>query len=276
MDDVYSNFLLAIQKHDVLQTAKDGSYEPLSAFSREQEWGIPSYDFNSLLDPAHPDYQGKRIAELGCETFQSVKAGVMAAAGFDFGLKLDSDAPVRFGLTAHQMPIIDCVFVFRYNGYWIVAAYRPRPSQIPGQTINAVMAPYGLVNGQRWVRVKLTDGLANTVASAAALICNPKIVYEMAAPSLASGQVAKRRRMRKLKQVPKTQIIRLTKIEKIGSPPPKPPQGGSHSSPRPHDRSVNGFSRTYKRTGLTKWYPGPIKVRGGSEAAGAVRYRVVP
>ncbi len=142
---------------------------------------------------------------------------------------------------------------------------------------NDDLEAYRADSSGKWQIILSPERLISAAAIAAHLMLmlkNRKFIYEMADDSAARKSVnVGRMKGGRVPLQPIRRVIHLTEVVKIGVTDPQPPQGGIHRSPIPHDRG--GHHRTYK-SGKTVYFPGPIKVRGGKEAAPPMRYIVKP
>ena len=279
MKNAYSDFVLSMRAGKVIEPIDDFGFVPVGKVKRDKDWELPSYDFGHLLDAGHPDYLGDRASEL-VDELGATTAEELEAVGVDAGPGLNPKGRVAlYGVRGATMTQ-PCAFVYWKDGQRNVLTYRPVAEQVIGGIITHSIRceNYRLFNdgaaGSRWILTKGQSASIQPIAAAAsALLANPIVVFDAADFDASRAALNRHRKKQSKRLFPATQIVRLTKVVKI-SEPDRPHQGGSHASPRPHDRAPNGYTRTYKKTGLTKSYPGPIKVRGGAEAAGAVEYEV--
>lgn len=278
----FATFLAAMQRNNVMKATAPGATTlmPVGKIKKDKDWAIASYDFGDLLNENSPAFLGtERIAEAskGVQVHKIDREegitpdGLIQVAGTNHLVMTPRDQPAFNDSKAYAI-------ILNHKGCPTVITGRPDHNveyDIPMLRIEGYKF-ITTVKGNFWLLMTGNPEWVKEMQQVAiSLLANPKIVFEMADASDFKG-VNDRQRMAGKRQVPTSHIIRLTKVEKIGEADPKPHQGGTHKSPIPHDRAKNGYTRTYKKTGLTKWYPGPIKVKGGREAAGAVEYRVVP
>ena len=279
MKKTYADFVLTTRAGKVIEPVDTFGFVPVGKLKRDKDWDLPSYDFGHLLDAGHPDYLGDRVCELMGE-LGATTAEELEAMGVDAGPGLHPEARVACygvrGATTTQ----PCAFVYWKDGQRNILTHRPVGEQmIKGIITRSIRCEnYRLfddgVAGSRWILIKGQSASIQPIAAAAsALLANPNVVFDSADFDASRAALNRHRKKHGKRLFPATRIVRLTKVVKL-SEPDRPHQGGSHASPRPHDRAPDGYTRTYKKTGLTKWYPGPIKVRGGAEAAGAVEYEV--
>ena len=275
----YGRFLLDMRSGRVMENLSVWpgyeNWQPARKIKRDKNWSIPSYDFGYLIDPQSPDYIGDRVDGLVNEI------GTLSGDDLDIGpgqLPINPNGLVT--VTSHKAATLEheCAFLFNYAGKRHVLTYRPSTHFMDGNERKGVRCEfYRFENGRFRLIVGESAWLHKMATTASTLLANPNIIYEMGEFDSDMSVLNKRRRAQGLKRVPATQIIRLTRVEKIGgAEQARVDQGGTHASPRPHNRAPNGYHRTYKRTGLTKWYPGPIKVRGGADAVEALEYEVRP
>lgn len=236
---------------------------PMPLHHLKRDWAsLPSYDFGHLLNEGHPDFLGERIREA------------LAAEGV--GMREDG----VFSLNADVVRQGGAAYLVWYQGRrCIITAFpEPPPPGAPAhdEHLNIDAFWWSPKHGRFLADIGKREWALMFPPICMSLLRNPRTIFEMIEdPKL--PLINQRQKGRKLSKIePTIRVIHLTKVAKIGAARALPHQGGTHRSPIPHDRAPQGYSRTYKRTGVTKWYPGPIKVKGGSEAAGAVRYEVRP
>jgi hypothetical protein len=245
MDDILGNLIEAIRKGHVLRLS---DRSPMSPVKNTDHWALTSYDFGGLLHDDSPEYVGVEIERN-------------AASGIKAGPFIGPERPFIVILRGARTGQI---LITRFGEDHLAEVYVR--TLVGGRLVWVVDDTNFAANGFRSLDPALM---------AIWLLANRQTRYEMATETPMRQSINAGRLQGGRKQLPPVQIIHLTKVEKIDPfAARRAHQGGTHASPRPHDRASDGYSRTYKKTGLTKWYPGPIKVRGGAEAAGAVRYEV--
>jgi hypothetical protein len=216
-------------------------------------WAVPSYDFGGLLWEDDPNYVG---AEMEAKAIAGIKSGPISR------------------------PLSEFIVILRGgSGRAIITRFSADHSDPADPRLNAEVYakipsfPHWAVEDRNFKATRFEA--IDPALMAMWLLANRQVRYEMAADNPARQSVNAGRAKGGRQPLPSVRVIYLTKVEQIDPySDRRPHQGGTHRSPIPHDRAPEGYSRTYKRTGITKWYPGPIKVKGGSEAAGAVRYEV--
>ena len=208
-------------------------------------WSVPIYDFGYLLDGNSADYIGD-----------------------------EREALAIAGSRAVPPPRLDSSFVVVIRDGRRVSVWLALPDG-SAEPYMRLQSNYG----EKWVFDEggsVPASLSFDFPSISSwLLLNKAVRYEMAEDTIARQSINAGRLKGGRKPLEAVRVVHLNKVIKLGEGEPKPHQGGSHRSPVPHDRAPEGYSRTYKKTGLTKWYPGPIKVMGGKEAAGPESYKVV-
>lgn len=256
----YADFARAMAKGEVFTTLGGDELLPVSKGVRKRNYTMPSFDFGHLLDEGHPHHLGDYLKEIAPDALTEFM-DINGQDGMVFGER---------GEVTHAL--IDRAFIYWFQGERRLVIDRAPERQVVHGVASMVSytAGYGFDRAAGfWVRVAGEEWVWKTAMLAMKLLDCPKVMHADSEDRTATDQFNSRAKVLGKPRLPVTQSVFLSKVVKSRTSGPN--QGGTHASPRPHDRA--GY--TYTRNGKTITVKGPIEVKGG-EIANTSTYRVKP